>query len=178
MGTYKDFNELVPYIIEIVKKAQSMGKAAFAKWVKHLYYTKSREYMILTNGFYDINLREFIDAGFTRDQFYIINGERLYTEPGKIFKEFETFMGLPEYFGGANAAGEFKINPATGYYCFYRTGNSEPYCLPKSKGRTRGGSTGKVQGMTAETRQLLVDFYRPFTEEFYKNFDIKFRFKQ
>ena len=79
--------------------------------------------------------------------------------------EFITIIGLCR---------EFKINSETGYYCFYQYSHEKPFCLSKSKGKTRSGSTGDMPQMSKNTRKMLAEFYKDYTRDFMEHYNLQF----
>ena len=71
----------------------SAGEAAWEKWIQNV-HEEQVEASILTNGLYFVHLKNWIKAGFKRDQMLLINGEELIANPAKVILRAQDFMGL------------------------------------------------------------------------------------
>ncbi|XP_039269839.2 heparan sulfate glucosamine 3-O-sulfotransferase 1-like [Styela clava] len=136
-------------------------------------YTTSH---VLTTGLYYYHLLRWYKV-YNRSEIHIIDGEELINNPGKVIKELQTFLRIPEFI-----ISEDLTRSDTGFYCFSHpvvtsqdekvvVSKTKPHCMSRSKGRTRMGKSGKPRDISITK---LRRFYAPYNQKLYKLLGRKF----
>ena len=135
---------------------------------------------ILTNGFYSILLKEWLEKfprnteNSNKDKIILVDGDQMITNLPNILINLEQKFGLPKFFERE----KFKINEENGFYCYYPNGvddESSRKCLSdesRKAGQTRG-SNAKVR-ITSENEKFLSELYEPYNRELERMFGVKF----
>ena len=71
------------YVKMSFEKHTKVGSEAWENWIQNV-HEEQVEASILTNGLYWMHLKNWIKAGFKREQMLILNGEELIANPAKV----------------------------------------------------------------------------------------------
>ena len=71
------------YIKLSFEKHTKIGAKSWENWIQNI-HEEQVEASILTNGLYWVHLKNWLEAGFKRDQMLILNGEELIANPAKV----------------------------------------------------------------------------------------------
>ena len=94
---------------------------------------------------------------FPLEQFHIVDGDNLKTNPWEEVMATERFLGLNPYFRKNN----FVYNTTKGFYCFRDRRAKGLHCLTPTKGR-------RHPEVSENTKACLRKFYKPYNELFYE----------
>lgn len=81
LAGFEDFAK--DYVKMSLDKHEKVGTAEWEGWVQNV-HKEQVEASILTNGLYWVHLKNWIRAGFKREQMLILNGEELIANPAKV----------------------------------------------------------------------------------------------
>ena len=114
---------------------------------------------IIQYGNYFTQLSPFIQV-FGLDKIHFVDGGAIVQNPGPEFTEIEHFFGFENEL-------EFKFNQTKGFPCLSRP---VPFCLPGSKGRTRGTNTPNKHpdDLVPEKMTAIRNFYRAEMENVFR----------
>ena len=114
---------------------------------------------VLTTGFYEHHIVRWLDQ-FDAGHFYIVNGDDMLVDPGRIVEEIQDFLGLPKLL----LRQDFVRDPDSGFFCYKSHRDTAASCLGAGKTRTRNG---KVKTANA-TMERLNRFYKPHIQQLEK----------
>lgn len=114
----------------------------------------SRHYAdhIITTGFYEHHMYRWLEQ-FDSRQFFVVNGDDMLVDPGKIVEDLQDFLGVPRLL----LRQDFVKDPESGFFCYQSHREEKSSCMPSSKTRTRNG---KVKTLNS-TMERLYKLYRP-----------------
>ena len=94
---------------------------------------------------------------FPMEQFHILNGDNLKTNPWEEVAAVEPFLGIKDHY----RRNYFVYNKTKGFFCYKDDSMESLSCLTPSKGR-------KHPDVNERTKTRLAKFYRPYNELFFK----------
>ncbi len=92
---------------------------------------------------------------FSKHQLLILDGDLLITNPYKVIKRAETFLGLTNFFSPKH----FIFSRQKGFYCLQM--NMKKHCMGNSKGHTQIKVSGTV-------RKYINHFYAPHNQALFE----------
>lgn len=125
------------------------------------------EYKPVVKGVYHRHFGMWLEK-FPRQQFLILNSEKLTTDPLSVMKRVELFLGIPALFQKRN----FYFNETSGFFCSRAfDADAQPQCLGNTKGY-------KHPRLPADDEKMLYEFYRPLNERFFEQAGERFVWKE
>ena len=101
------------HVSKALNEIQNDNSQNFESFVKQIYESDHKDFMVLTNGLYAVLVDEWIQT-YSQDRILMLNGDQLLKDPLPVLQELERFLGLMPYFT-RNHLRKGK----SGFYCFY-----------------------------------------------------------
>ncbi|XP_071130458.1 heparan sulfate glucosamine 3-O-sulfotransferase 6-like [Mytilus edulis] len=141
---------------QIASKSPKVHSSFEAMMFKDNITTVDTSRTLIKIGMYSKHLERWLDY-FPLEQFHIVNGENLVTDPGTELIKIQEFLGLPIKITDKN----FHFNQTRGFPCIRKKLNKRPHCLDETKGR-------KHPYINPESIQSLQAFFKPYNRKFSK----------
>lgn len=141
---------------QIASKSPKVHSSFEAMMFKDNKTTVDTSRTLIKIGMYSKHLERWLDY-FPLEQFHIVNGENLVTDPGTELIKIQEFLGLPIQITHNN----FYFNQSRGFPCIRKKINKRPHCLDETKGR-------KHPYINPKSIHSLQAFFKPYNRKFSK----------
>ena len=163
------------------KKCPDSPRFNFNQTVKNAYYTDNKIFpgciwSIVTNGFYSISIKEWIDhPEIGLEKMIFINGEDLIEDLPRIFTKFESILKDKRILRNKNQSfyrtNRFIRDDETGFWCYRPVGwrDGERKCVTDERplGRTRGDTPNSNKIILSKKNRVRLErLYKPYMIEF------------
>ena len=113
---------------------------------------------------YDVHYQRWLEY-FSKDQIFVVDGDKLIADPSSELKRAESFLGLPSYFNESM----FHFNETKGFYCWTKTRPSKIGTSSAAKSVCLGSAKGRKHPSVSNTTiQTLQEYFRPHMQKFCK----------